>query len=185
MIEDEAVVEAVLAGRTECYRILVERYQSYLYQVVYAIVRSPQDAEDVTQEIFLKMYAALPQYRKQGFKTWMTRVATNKAIDHVRKLRRRKEDMEPEVEAAAPVRSAPEGSQQEEQLIDKERKTLLHRRLNDMPPNYRDVVQAYYLDEKSYQQIAVEQQVELKTVESKLYRARHWIRKNWLKEDFY
>jgi RNA polymerase sigma factor (sigma-70 family) len=130
------------------------------------------------------MYTALPQYRKQGFKTWMTRVATNKAIDHVRKLRRRKEDMEPEVEAA-PAGSVLEGSPQEEQLIDKERRTLLQRRVSDMPPNYRDVVQAYYLDEKSYQQIAVEQQVELKTVESKLYRARHWIRKNWLKEDFY
>ena len=177
-------MEAILEGRTECYRILVERYRSYLYQVVYAVVRSPMDAEDVTQEAFLKIYSALPLYRKQGLKTWMTRIATNKAIDHVRKMRRRKEDTVEQV-VHIPMNSGPPAdSVQEGILLHKEKKELLHRHLEEMPVNYRDVVIAYYFDEKTYQQIAVEQQIEIKTVESKLYRARHWIRKNWKEEDF-
>ncbi|MBC8079922.1 MAG: sigma-70 family RNA polymerase sigma factor [Gorillibacterium sp.] len=174
----------MLEGRTECYRILVDRYRSYLYQVVYAIVRSPVDAEDVTQEAFLKIYSALPLYRKQGFKTWITRIATNKAIDHVRKLRRRKEDTVDQVEHNVMNTGPLASSVQEDILLDKEKKELLHRHLEVMPINYRDVVIAYYFHEKTYQQIAVEQQIEIKTVESKLYRARHWIRKNWKEEEF-
>ncbi|MCL6459521.1 MAG: RNA polymerase sigma factor, partial [Gorillibacterium sp.] len=138
-IEDEAVVEAILAGRTECYRILVERYRSYLYQVVYAVVRSPVDAEDVTQEAFLKIYSALSLYRKQGLKTWMTRIATNKAIDHIRKVRRRKEDKD-ELLEFIPMNAELSGSMQEDILLRKEKKELLHRHLEEMPANYRDVV---------------------------------------------
>jgi RNA polymerase sigma factor (sigma-70 family) len=53
-----------------------------------------------------------------------------------------------------------------------------------MPPNYRDVIYAYYITEKSYKQIADEQQVEVKTIEMKLYRARNWMKKHWKEDDF-
>ncbi|WP_058300252.1 RNA polymerase sigma factor [Gorillibacterium timonense] len=182
-IEDEAIVAAVLEGRTECFRLLVERYRIYLYHVALSVVRNPKDAEDVTQEAFLKIYSALPGYRKQGFKTWITRIATNKAIDHARKMRRRKEQPDDEIELMEGNAGPPLPSQ-EERMLDKEKRELLHERIREMPKNYRDVVLAYYFEEKSYQEIAAMQNVEMKTVESKLYRARQWIRRHWKEEDF-
>ncbi|WP_438435179.1 RNA polymerase sigma factor [Gorillibacterium sp. sgz500922] len=182
-IEDEAIVAAVLAGETEAFRLLVERYRMYLYHVALSVVRNPKDAEDVTQEAFLKIYSALPGYRQQGFKTWITRIATNQAIDQARKLRRRREEPDDPAFLGAEVMddSLPP---QEERLLDRERRELLHRRINELPENYRDVVLAYYFHEKSYQEIADMQNVQMKTVESKLYRARQWIRRHWKEEEF-
>lgn len=68
-------------------------------------------------------------------------------------------------------------------LIRQQRK-LLREKLNDIPDNYRDVIYGYYIAEKSYQQLAEEQNVQVKTIETKLYRARIWLKKHWKEEDF-
>ncbi|WP_382549485.1 sigma-70 family RNA polymerase sigma factor, partial [Streptomyces sp. NPDC057131] len=70
-----------------------------------------------------------------------------------------------------------------EVLIRQQRK-LLREKLNDIPDNYRDVIYGYYIAEKSYQQLAEEQNVQVKTIETKLYRARIWLKKHWKEEDF-
>ena len=70
------------------------------------------------------------------------------------------------------------------QVLRKERELKIEGSIAQLPNNYRAVIIAYYLEEKSYQQIALEQGVELKTVESKLYRAKQWMRKYWKEEDF-
>ena len=57
------------------------------------IVRNEKDAEDVTQEVFVKIYYALPKYKKQGFKTWITRIAMNHSIDLTRKQQRKQESV--------------------------------------------------------------------------------------------
>jgi RNA polymerase sigma factor (sigma-70 family) len=56
--------------------------------------------------------------------------------------------------------------------------------VNSLPNNYREVIIAYYIEEKSYQQIALEQGVELKTVASKLHRAKLWMKKHWKEDDY-
>lgn len=67
-------------------------------------------------------------------------------------------------------------------LVREERQDKLRERINQLPAQHRDIITAYYLSEKNYEQIASDAQVAVKTVESRLYRARQWIRKNW-KED--
>ena len=72
----------------------------------------------------------------------------------------------------------------EEKLLKKETKRLLHEKLESVPENYRNVLVAFYIEEKSYQEIAREQMVEVKTIETKLYRARKWVKERWKEEDF-
>jgi RNA polymerase sigma factor (sigma-70 family) len=67
---------------------------------------------------------------------------------------------------------------QEERLLSRESRERLHQRIGELPDNYRDVVLAYYFEELSYQEIADRQRVQVKTVESKLYRACQWIRRH-------
>lgn len=144
-------------------------------------MRHEKDAEDATQEVFLKIYYALPQYGSQGIKAWLTRIAVNHAIDVKRKKQRQQEMiLEPD---DIPTLSSPEENVVLP-LIQKEQRELVKSRLHDMPANYRQVIEAYYIAEKSYKQIAEEQQVEVKTVETKLYRARNWMKKHWKEDDF-
>jgi RNA polymerase sigma factor (sigma-70 family) len=161
--------------------MLIDRHRSYLYQIVFSIVKHAKDAEEVTQDVLVKIYFALPQYQFQGFKTWITRIAVNQAIDYQRKRYKQQEKLygeetpEPLFYVDNPIELV---------LLRKERKKLLEENLTRLPEHYREVIIAYYMDEKSYQQIALEQGVALKTVESKLYRAKKWLKAHWKEEDF-
>ncbi|WFA15951.1 RNA polymerase sigma factor [Paenibacillus mucilaginosus] len=172
----------MIDGDREAFRELVERYGTDLYKAVYSVLHSAGDAEDVTQEVLLKIYSSLPQYRHGGLKTWLTRIAVHKAIDYKRSKDRKREQLTEEWEAIGAAARSP-GSPVEEKVLRRDRRERVRENLERLPGAYRDVVVAFYLEDKSYQQIADEQQVAVKTVESKLYRAKQYMRKAWREED--
>lgn len=147
-------------------------------------MKHAKDAEEITQDVWVKIYFALPQYQQQGFKTWISRIAVNQAIDFQRKKLRQKEQLYGE---ELPVRQAV-GSRfsnsSELLFLRKESKELVQENLARLPENYRDIIIAFYIEEKSYLQIAAEQGVALKTVESKLFRAKKWLKAHWKEADF-
>ncbi|KEK24643.1 RNA polymerase sigma factor SigW [Bacillus gaemokensis] len=161
--------------------MLVETYRHYIFQVIFSILRHQEDAQDISQEVFVKIYASLPNYQFRGFKTWIARIATNYAIDYKRKKVREKEEVSLSKETQENIKSS---HNIEALLLTKEQKLLVGQKLRELPENYRDVVLAHYLEEKSYQEIATQQHTEVKTIEMKLYRARKWIKKHWKEEDF-
>lgn len=178
---EQALIEKAKAGDEHAFRILVETYRKLVFHSVYAVLRNQKDAEDATQEVFLKVYLSLPQYENQGFKTWLTRIAVNHAIDMRRKAYRQREEaaedfhfnMNMQVEESVP-----------EKLVKKELKQLVRQRINELPENYRDVIYGFYIEEKSYEQLAKEQNVKRETVATKLHRARLWMKKHWKESDF-
>jgi RNA polymerase sigma factor (sigma-70 family) len=182
---EQVLVEKVRNGSDHAFRVLIEKYKHHVFRTVYSILRNQKDAEDASQEVFVKIYTSLPQYENQGLKTWITRIAMNHAIDCKRKAVRRKEEM-----AEKPV-DLPTGDIRREdlesveaQFEEKQLRLLVRQRLGEMPENYRRVIQDYYIEEKSQKQMAEEQQVEVKTIETKLYRARLWMKKHWKEEEF-
>ncbi len=180
-IFDEHQIERMLSGDEAAFRHFVEEYRTYLYQVVYSVLHHQKDAEDVTQEVFVQIYLSLRQYRSQGFKTWITRIAVNKAIDWKRKAQRRKEEL---MELPEPVQSVQTvENNPEAPYLQKERNEQIRNKLNELPSGQRRAVYAYYFEEKSYKEIASEEGVAEKSVESKLYRAKQWIKKNWEEEE--
>jgi RNA polymerase sigma factor (sigma-70 family) len=182
-IDDETIVQQVISGQDDYYRMLIDRHRSYLYRIVYSVVKHVKDAEEVTQDVWVKIYFALPQYQQQGFKTWISRIAVNQAIDFQRKRYKQQEqlygDEVPEL-CSSPISI----NNPNELLLRKERKEFLQESLLRLPENYREIIIAFYIEEKSYQQIALEQGIALKTVESKLYRAKKWLKTHWKEEDF-
>ncbi|OLS40921.1 RNA polymerase subunit sigma [Bacillus sp. MRMR6] len=180
-INDIVLIEKVLAGDDDAFRLLVEKYRNDVFRTVFAVLRDLKEAEDAAQEVFLKIYTSLPRYEHQGFKTWMTRIAVNHAIDVQRKQARQSVEV---VEALEQQAFGTPKDSIEKEMIQNERQRQVRKRLNELPDNYRDVIYGFYIAEKSYQQMAEEQKVQVKTIETKLYRARHWMKKNWKEDDF-
>ncbi|WP_267901421.1 RNA polymerase sigma factor [Cohnella faecalis] len=176
-------------GDTEAFRIIVEHYRDPLLRLLLPIVGDAKEAEDVLQETFVRIFLSLREYRGEGFVTWISRIAVRQAIDWRRKKGRRRETPEADVElraemvgAAAGIGLAAAAESPDERLLERERVDRFADRLGRLPSRYRDVVQAYYVEEKSYQEIADREGIAAKTVESRLYRARRWMRDHWKEE---
>ena len=119
---DRELIAAVLKGDEESFSELVERYQGRLVNYLFRLLRDVDEAHDLAQEVFLKIYQALDRYDPQyKFSTWLFRVARNAAIDRIRKRRlhfvsmdRRRDDDGPEGDLGAqkhrrrPVRESPQ-----------------------------------------------------------------------------
>ncbi|MGP7819442.1 RNA polymerase sigma factor [Niallia sp. 01092] len=180
-MSDQDLIEEIIAGNDHAFRLLVEKYRHDLFRTIYSVLKDQKEAEDAAQEVFLKIYTSLPKYENQGFKTWITRIAVNHAIDVKRKQQRRREDISEVVELDLHYTNKEEV---ETVVVNRQRRLLVRQRLEELPDNYRDVIYGYYIAEKSYQQMAREQNVQVKTIETKLYRARIWMKKHWKEEDF-
>lgn len=178
LIQDERLIEKVKAGHQQALRLLIERYKGHVFKVTYSVVRDEKEAEDLAQETFMKMVDALPSYQSQGFKTWLSRIAMNKAIDFKRKKARQKEDLSYDVLEYERSKSA------EQVWLEHEKVTAVSQSIQSLPANYQGVVQAYYIEGKSYREIAREQALEEKTVEMRLYRARKWMKQHWKEDEF-
>lgn len=171
----------MLSGNDHAFRLLVEKYRNDVFRTIFAVLRDQKEAEDAAQEVFMKIYTSLPHYQNQGFKTWITRIAVNHAIDVKRKQVSRREDVAEDLEQQ--LVGTPKDSVEKE-IIALDRRRLVRKKLDELPENYRDVIYGFYIAEKSYQQMAEEQNVQVKTIETKLYRARSWMKKNWKEDDF-
>ncbi|WML60842.1 sigma-70 family RNA polymerase sigma factor [Neobacillus sp. PS2-9] len=180
-MSDTVIIEKVREGNEHAFRLLVEKYRNDVFRTVFAVLRDQKEAEDAAQEVFMKIYTSLSQYENQGFKTWMTRIAVNHAIDVKRKQARRREEVVDALEQKA--LGTPRDSVETE-IIENDQRKLVRKRLDELPENYREVIYGFYIAEKSYQQMAEEQKVQVKTIETKLYRARSWMKKNWKEDDF-
>lgn len=149
------------------------------------MVRSPHDAEDVTQEVLLQIYRSLPECRLDGFKTWITRIAVNKAIDWKRSRARKPEELMDNEKLAMTGDLTGDGMPAAEiAVLELEDQRIVREQVELLPANYREVVTAYYMENKTYEEIAAQTGLERKSVESRLYRARIWIKRHWRKEDF-
>ena len=88
--EDIHLVRGFLGGHSAAFDTLFLKYQDYVYRIVYAIVGNPDEARDITQEVFLQVHTSLPGFRQNSrFSTWLYRIASNRAVDYARSARRR------------------------------------------------------------------------------------------------
>ena len=107
-LEDPALIARAQAGDRAAFDVLVHRYDRDVLQLVLRVVRSPDEARDIYQEAFLKIYRNLHRFRlESGFYTWIYRVVTNVCLDHLRRRRSRPEDQAPAIAALDTGRTQP------------------------------------------------------------------------------
>ena len=178
---DEELVRTVLAGDRERFAGLVERYQARLVNYLYRLVRNTDDAHDLAQEVFVRVYQALdrfdPQYR---FSTWLFRVAQNAAIDQIRRRRFRSvpigtsEDARGEGTRELDVEDG--GPSALDELTGRERDAEVRRAIDGLPWEYRELIVMRHYGELAYDEIAEAKGMPLGTVKNKLFRARQLLK---------
>lgn len=181
-IEDQGVVRAVLAGKRELYRRLMEKYQGRVAAAICGVIGRRTEVEDLVQETFWQAYRSLGRFRgESSFCTWLLRIAVNKAIDFQRRCREERccQTVDDTFLALLP---SSEG-EPEPLLLAKEQAERLYRYLDRLPPLYRQVLRRHYLDGFSYREVAGEAGVPVKTIESRLYRARKLLRSIWPRQN--
>jgi RNA polymerase sigma-70 factor, ECF subfamily len=174
--EDVEVVRRILGGREDLFELLVRRYQARVVSHVARMVGSRDDALDLCQEIFLKVFQALDRFNPAfKFSTWLFRIAGNAAIDHLRKRRPRTvplETSDPEGGAAFSPEQRATGLDPYGELRNVERGKAIYRAIQDLPPDFRELIALRHFAGLSYEEIAGVKNMPLGTVKNKLFRAR-------------
>jgi len=165
MMNEEKCIARVLKGNTEQYRVLVERYQTGLIIHCENILKDRQDGEDIAQEAFIKAYNNLASFShsKAKFSTWLYRIATNLCIDYLRKNKRKVyiKNVEEYVDSIRP-----EALEQSEIIA-------IRRAVDSLePPEYAEIIKAYFWEGKSYKQIAEQHHTSVNTVGTWISRAK-------------
>lgn len=178
-IPEGEVIQRVMAGETDLYGVLVDRYSRRLHQFVRRIVRNDMDAEDIVQGAHVRALAYLHQFGGRcKFVTWLSHVAANEAFRQLRQQRRLDElfhSLAAESGAAGLFVSA--ARDPESCIRDSETREILRRALAKLPPQYRVVFLLREVGNVTTPEVARRLQIRCDNVRLKLYRARRLLRK--------
>ena len=169
---DSELLRRCLGGDEAAWSDLVARHTRRVFNVAYRFVGRVDEAEDLTQDIFVKVYQVLDRYRpEQGrFETWLATVARNQAIDHYRRRREEKLRQIEESSAMESVASSEEGALA--RLERQERVEAVHRGLRALPAELRQPILLCDLQGMAYEEAAQILGVPLGTVKSRINRGR-------------
>jgi len=179
-LQDDHWVVLAVKGDEKAYSELTQKYQKPLYFHVCKMIRNSDFAEDLVQDIFLKAFKSLKNYKNDyAFSTWLYRIATNHTIDYLRKkkLETLSIHADDSDDTHATIQLADEDSFTDEPMIRRERKNKVHEAIGQLPEKYREVILKRHIEEKSYQEIAEEMDIPLGTVKAHIFRARELLYK--------
>ncbi len=169
----DELIERCLAGDERAWDRIVTQHWRRVFNVAYKFVGRHDMAEDLAQEIFLKIFKALGTFdRRANFQTWLVSVSRNLCIDHYRSVRKERElvDRSIDAEDASPISREPDPL---DALERNDRRILLHRALGQLPETLRTAVQLRDIQEQSYRDIARQLGLPEGTVKSRINRGRH------------
>ncbi len=176
-----ALVRRCLAGDAEAWEELVRQSHRRIYNLCYRFTGSADDAEDLTQEVFIKVYRTLASYdaAKGAFATWLTTMTRNLLVDHFRrsKMERLSESLDtpasedPDAQPLA-AQLADGGPAPDQKLLGRERQAMVQAALQKLSPELRETVILRDLQDLDYKEIAQVLKVPEGTVKSRINRGR-------------
>lgn len=174
---DEAIVARILQGEEDLYGDLLSRYQARLVAHLTRVVGSREEALDLSQEVFLKVFQALPRYNPDyKFSTWIFRIASNAGIDFLRKRRLKTVSLDappPGADADEPPREVASADLDPQAVLrNAERRRKIAVEIAALPPDFRELISLRHFAGLSYEEIAETKKMPLGTVKNKLFRAR-------------
>lgn len=178
MHSDQALIDRCLAGETELFGTLVERYQDRLFGTLAHLLGSVHDAADVAQDAFVLAYRNLSSFRGQSaFYSWLFRIAYNAAVNHRRKNRRGAQSLDVQRnEHGEELIDGRNSMDPSAGLQSQERVQLLRSALDELADDYRNALILKEIEGLPYEEIAAVMGCPVGTVRSRIHRARHELR---------
>jgi RNA polymerase sigma-70 factor (ECF subfamily) len=168
MVDDTRLAVKAARGDGRAFERIVERYEKTIYNLGYRMVRNEEDAADITQTVFIKVFRKLDTYDpNRKFFSWLYRIAVNECLNHIKKRRH---------EVLADYDFAVARHSPWDDVTRGERNELLEGALMDLKPEYRVVIVLKYFLEFSYREISEIAGIPEKTVKSRLFSARQQLR---------
>lgn len=184
MMDEQAIIERVLAGDNNAFGELVDAYQTKVYNLALRMCGNQEDAFDLSQEAFFRAWRGLSGFqRESAFSTWLFRLTANVCLDYLRAKKRRptvslttvdEEGEEAQLDVPDP------GKSPEEVLLAAEDRAALARAMNELPVEYRQILTLRAIDDLSYAEIGEILKLREGTVKSRLSRARLALRNKLL-----
>lgn len=169
-LSDNYYVEKVRLGETACFATLLERYGKQVFSLIVKIVDNHEDAEELAQDVFVKAFHSLSSFRgESSFSTWIYRIAYNMAISATRKKTWEFTPIDENLLSAVP--DEPDGALFEG--VDTDTRILhLNCALEQLAPDERAMIELFYKDNKSMEEIAVITRLTETNVKTKIFRIR-------------
>lgn len=175
---DKHILQRAQSGDRMAFGTIMNQYQSYAYRVAWGMLLHAEDASDVVQESFIRVWKHLPKYDPQiRFTTWLYQIVMNLCRDALRK--RKKQRLHLSVDSYESRYEIPSGKNVEKQFADQDLIRRLMDAMQTLPLKQRMVFVLRDLEDMSLSEIAVQLKISKDSVKTHLYLARKWIRETF------
>jgi RNA polymerase sigma factor (sigma-70 family) len=177
--EDRILVERCLKGDEKAYEELLRTHRRSVFSICLRMVRNRAAAEDIAQEVFIKVFAALGRYDSTyPFASWLNRITSNLCIDHLRREKDRTLSLDQPIgggddDLLIQIPSRAAGPDRE--MESREMMAILEEAMGILPENYRIIVILRHQEQLSYEEISDTLGIPLGTVKARIHRARNMI----------
>ncbi|MEZ4964767.1 MAG: RNA polymerase sigma factor [Saprospiraceae bacterium] len=170
-LTDETLIQQAQAGRQSAFSILVKRYEQYVYTLALRFVKNREDADEVAQDCFLRMFRYLPDFRGEAkFSTWLYRIVYSTSMNFLRKQRPEMLSLDDD---ERPVRlgdhSAPDASAGLER---QDLNASLQRAIGQLLPDDAGIITLFYMYDHNLEEICEIMEITMSNAKTKLCRAR-------------
>ena len=173
--DDNELVKRVCMGEAQLFRLLIERHQQHIFNLCYRMLQQFEEADDATQDTFLKAYRSLKQFRGDAsLKTWLCRIARNECLNRLRHENMASLDQQLTTDYSFQIaNSTPSPLELIEQ---QETQSIVHEAINKLPHQYRLVITLFHLNGLSYEEISQVMEIPMGTVKTHIFRARELLK---------
>ncbi len=177
MEEDFELLAKFKKGDQQAFELLVRKYKTTVFNTIYSIMGNAQEADDIAQEVFLKVYTKASSFKgKSSFSTWLYRITVNKCIDELRRRKNKIISYETEFNQEEKLKLKDVLASREnditEKLRQKELQDIIQKAMNSLPEKYRIILTLKEIEGLSYKEISQIMKISLAKVKIWLFRAR-------------
>jgi len=172
-VDEKGLIREAQRGDDRAFEELIAQNARYVYNLALRLLNNPHEAEDLSQEVFIRAWKALPNFRSESsFRTWLYRIVMNLCFDRLPKLKQEllAIDIDETIELPFDIIS-PEGK-----ILSKELERKLHKAIGELPDSYRLLITLRHVQEMSYAEIAEVTMQPLGTIKTGIFRARQLLK---------
>lgn len=177
--EDRNLIERCLKGDEKAFEALLTKYRGSVFSICLRMVRNRTTAEDIAQEVFIKVFSALGRYDPTyPFPSWLNRITSNLCIDYLRREKERTVSLDQPIAGGDDdllIQLPADGARPDRAAESREMMAILEEALTMLPEHYRIIVVLRHQEQLSYEEISDTLGIPLGTVKARIHRARNMI----------